>query len=93
MLYQISMFWDARHTEAYAIAESAETSHWVTVSAKDAAKTTIFVADANKAAELAALINRFTGAEQPVQPMAVCTTDEERPAPTVQTKKFYMGAP
>lgn len=67
MLYQISMFWDGCQRVS-AVADSAEHedggAFWVTVKAKDAAKTTIFVADREKAERLAALINELAGDQQ-----------------------------
>lgn len=61
MLYEISMFWDGRHCDTKAEAESCEdkSNHWVRVTGSDAAKTTIFVPSADCAERLSALINEI----------------------------------
>lgn len=64
MLYEISMFWDSRGRGTSATAQSSDATHWVSVSAVDAAKTTIFVETAEHAQRLADLINEMTEATQ-----------------------------
>ena len=64
MLYEISMFWDSKGRGTSATAQSADATHWVSVSAVASAKTTIFVETAEHAQRLADLINELTGATQ-----------------------------
>ena len=69
MLYDISIFWDRRHP-ARADAYSSESTHWVQVASSDSAKTTIYVASAQDANDLAAMINRLCCTQSETQEAA-----------------------
>lgn len=91
MLYQIAMFWDGSHSDSRAVAESCgESTHWVTVNGKDAAKTTIFVQNANDAADLAELINKLTA--RPLDPRKIDYRIKSTPTPRRFVRAFIPKA-